>query len=413
MLRLASRAHPAVPRIPRHAPSGRFYSTQTRASSNAGSSALLIGLGGSALVASYFLWPDHSRAAPTKANALLSPTHFTPVTVASSEPCPDPNTRLMTLTVPRQSIPSLEEAAFQPIWSIYIKDDDIQVERPFTPLEGMDSEGRMKFWIKRYEKGEVGRWLHSKKPGDQIEIRGPLKTWPWRADEWDEVVMVRDTVQYPATFLKNGQISGGTGITPFCQLLHRELLSQPSPNVRTKFTLLHSSRQPAELPPAELLEPLLAYSQAHPDRLRLSLFVDSSDGPRHPVVPSTALTVGRIGKEAIKRATGTEQRSWWRGLFGSSGKVRSQEGGGDKKVMFLVCGPDPYVVHVSSCQTRALIARLLIPIVGWLRLLQDHLDAISHRGRSVGRLESWGTAETRSGSCKRVSALVLPSDISV
>lgn len=97
----------------------------------------------------------------------------------------------MTLTVPRQSIPSLNETAFQPIWSIYIKDDDIQVERPFTPLEGMDSEGRMKFWIKRYERGEVGRWLHSKKVGDKIEIRGPLKTWPWQEGEWDEVVMVR------------------------------------------------------------------------------------------------------------------------------------------------------------------------------------------------------------------------------
>ena len=172
MLRLASRAHPAVPRIPRHAPSGRFYSTQTRASSNAGSSALLIGLGGSALVASYFLWPDHSRAAPTKANALLSPTHFTPVTVASSEPCPDPNTRLMTLTVPRQSIPSLEEAAFQPIWSIYIKDDDIQVERPFTPLEGMDSEGTTSEELRGFAYAVVCPRARAKPPRD-TEGRGP------------------------------------------------------------------------------------------------------------------------------------------------------------------------------------------------------------------------------------------------
>lgn len=170
----------------------RNLSTQsTSVSSKAGATTLLLGLGSGAIVASYFLWPDSSRAAPTKQDALLSPTHFTPVEVTATEPCPDPNTRLMTLTVPRQAIPALDQTAFQPIWSIYIKDDDIQVERAFTPLEGIDNEGRMKFWIKRYERGEVGRWLHAKKPGDKIEIRGPLKTWSWQDGEWDEVIMVR------------------------------------------------------------------------------------------------------------------------------------------------------------------------------------------------------------------------------
>ena len=302
---------------------------------------MLVGLGGSAVVASYFLWPDPSRAAPTKKNALLSPVHFTPVTVTSTEPCPDPNTRLMTLTVPRQSVPSLEEAAFEPIWSVYIKDDDIQVERPFTPLEGINSEGRMKFWVKRYEKGEVGRWLHSKKPGDQIEIRGPLKTWPWREDEWDEVIMVRTYYPVGVLNLTQRQISGGTGITPFCQLIHKQLLSQPSPTSRTRFTLLHSSRRPTELPPPEMLKPLLEYSQAHPDKLRLSLYVDAVDGSTHPAVPSSSLSVGRIGKVAIERATGSENNSWWQRVFGSSKVTRSQDGGRGKKIMFLVCGPDP------------------------------------------------------------------------
>jgi hypothetical protein len=48
----------------------------------------------------------------------------------------------------------------------------------------------MQFWIKKYPHGEVGRWIHSKKVGDDIEIRGPLTTWPWKDDAWDEVVMV-------------------------------------------------------------------------------------------------------------------------------------------------------------------------------------------------------------------------------
>ncbi len=148
-------------------------------------------LGSSSAAAAYFLWPDTSRSAPTYANVALSPAHFTPVTVTATEPCLDPNTRLITLTVPRQSLPPLRESIFAPVWSIFIKDDDIQVERPYTPLEGIDEDGRMKFWVKRYPKGEVGRWLHTKKVGDQIEIRGPLQTWRWQDNEWDEIVMVR------------------------------------------------------------------------------------------------------------------------------------------------------------------------------------------------------------------------------
>lgn len=151
------------------------------------SSTILAGLGGSAIVASYFLWPDASNATPT----MLSSSRFMPVTITSTEPCTDPNTRLITLRAPRQSIPTPQGGPFDPIYAIFVKDDDLQVERPFTPLEGIDSEGRMKFWIKKYDHSEVGRWLHSKMSGDAIEIRGPVKTWAWQENKWDDVIMVR------------------------------------------------------------------------------------------------------------------------------------------------------------------------------------------------------------------------------
>ncbi len=159
------------------------------------------------------------------------------------------------------------------------------------------------------------------------------------------------------------QISGGTGITPFCQLIHKELLSQPSPNSKTRFTLLHSSRRPTELPPSEMLKPLIDYSQAHPDKLRLSLFVDAPDGSSHPAVPSSSLTVGRIGKAAIERATGSEKRTWWQRVLGlgASTETRVQDSGRGK-VMFLVCGPDPYVTHEYIHENaRLLMVRLPSP----------------------------------------------------
>ncbi|KAF7313588.1 NADH-cytochrome B5 reductase [Mycena chlorophos] len=113
--------------------------------------------------AAYLTVPDKSRHAPTVDDAELSPSHFT------------------HLKVPPFATP---------IWSVYIKDDDIQVERAYTPLRGIDDEGRMEFWVKRYPRGEVGRWLHSKHVGDTVEFRGPLTTWAWKdGANWDEIVM--------------------------------------------------------------------------------------------------------------------------------------------------------------------------------------------------------------------------------
>jgi cytochrome-b5 reductase len=131
----------------------------------------------------WVLLPSQSRSRQ------LSASHFIPAVLTSADPS-GPDTKLLTLTVPPKYLPDARPFAFKSIWSVFIKDDDIQVERPYTPLEGIDDEGRMMFWIKKYDRGEVGRWLHSKKVGDTIELRGPSQTWQWKDDVWDEVIMV-------------------------------------------------------------------------------------------------------------------------------------------------------------------------------------------------------------------------------
>ncbi|KAL0573723.1 hypothetical protein V5O48_008242 [Marasmius crinis-equi] len=282
-----------------------------------GPTAALLGVG---IAASYYFFsPDVSRSAPTLADQVLSPSHFTRCTVTSSEES-GPDTRLITVTVPKQSIPPA--SSLQPVWSVFIKDDDIQVERPYTPLEGLDSEGRMRFWIKRYPRGEVGRWLHSKKCGEDIELRGPLQTWTWKEDTWDEVVM----------------ISGGTGITPFYQLFHSVISRAPSTS-STRFTLLHSSKTHAELPPSAILDPLVSYGEENPSKFQVHLFVDSSAQSSNTV--ALAAHVGRIGRPEIVKSlqTDTSKSSWWNTLFGRNEKVDL----GQRKILFLVCGPEPLV----------------------------------------------------------------------
>lgn len=134
----------------------------------------------------YSIWPHRSSSSESR----LAPSYFIHATVVSSQETSS-NTKLLTLGIPPELVPAQEEDSLSSIWSIFIKDDEIQVERPYTPLEGIDSLGRMNFWIKRYPSGEVGRWLHSKNVGDTVEIRGPLSTWKWVDDSWDDVIMVR------------------------------------------------------------------------------------------------------------------------------------------------------------------------------------------------------------------------------
>jgi cytochrome-b5 reductase len=134
----------------------------------------------------------------------LSADHFTPSIVLANDDA-GPDTKIITLKVKPTLVPlhflrrsSPSSNGDPSIYSLFVKDSDIQVERPYTPLECADEEGKMRFWIKRYKNGEVGRWLHSRKQGDVVELRGPVTTWDWswrpNDEGWDEIVMVGDMV---------------------------------------------------------------------------------------------------------------------------------------------------------------------------------------------------------------------------
>jgi cytochrome-b5 reductase len=135
------------------------------------------------------------------------------------------------------------------------------------------------------------------------------------------------------------QISGGTGITPFYQLLHSLISSQNKSSKNTRFTLLHSSRTPADLPPPNILDTLSTFASQHPAKFRLHLFVDSVDGSSSQSF-KPELQVGLIGKPAIERSLGlqnTSHRPWWNKIFSKPEVARPLP----NKILFLVCGPEP------------------------------------------------------------------------
>ncbi|KAF8897272.1 hypothetical protein BD779DRAFT_363540 [Infundibulicybe gibba] len=184
----------------------------------------------------------------------------------------------------------------------------------------------MQFWIKKYPKGEVGRWLHTKNTGDQVEIRGPLMTWPWNEDAWDDIIM----------------ISGGTGITPFFQLFSTIIKNQPKVGHKTRYTLLHSSRTPADLPPPTIMEPLATFALGNPDIFRFHLFVDQNAISTPPA--SLDFQVGRIDKNTIIKYLAAPNSKGWMSFFQKSEQAEA------RKTLFLVCGPEP---SCWWCFTRA------------------------------------------------------------
>ena len=137
-------------------------------------------------IGSYWFW--WGKGEDDRSTLPLSKTRFSPTTLVSSEDT-SKTTNMIQLQAPPAVSASLRD--LPSIWSVYVKDSDIQVERPYTPLEGISEDGLLSFWIRKYPHGEVGRWMHSKLVGDRIEIRGPERTWTWREGEYDDIVMVR------------------------------------------------------------------------------------------------------------------------------------------------------------------------------------------------------------------------------
>lgn len=82
------------------------------------------------------------------------------------------------------------------IHHVCVKSPDLQIERPYTPINDPAKDGYMDIVVKRVKGGEVGRWVrcgleswimslilsdtkrfvHSLQQGDDIELRGPIVT---------------------------------------------------------------------------------------------------------------------------------------------------------------------------------------------------------------------------------------------
>ena len=90
--------------------------------------------------------------------------------------------RLATEAQPHASFPTLS--------CLYIKDDNIQVMRPYTPINDPYKDGHVDLIVKRYQHGSISKMLSRTELHEKIFVRGPMEEYAYQPNSSDEIGMV-------------------------------------------------------------------------------------------------------------------------------------------------------------------------------------------------------------------------------
>ncbi|ODV89274.1 hypothetical protein CANCADRAFT_45718 [Tortispora caseinolytica NRRL Y-17796] len=259
------------------------------------------------------------------------------------------------------------------LWSIEIRQPDMQIARRYTPLPLMvlksnyqndsgkppvlhilsenphkssSEEGRMLLVVKRYNDGEVSRWLCSLPPGTKIDIRGPHTEYEFQDLQQSDLSSRRPQISdTPSTLPPDPQtpqsadphknilfLSAGTGITPALQMLL-------SPNPPRGFVqLFHSASSPDVVP----LNRFLFFLKSA-GRISMSQFYDRRITEKDIIPPASAKSLPEQHRGALDKL-----KSAVTGFRGMKKETPVD--------IAFVCGPESYVRAVSGARQYVNIA---------------------------------------------------------
>lgn len=121
-----------------------------------------------------------------------------------------------------------------------------------SPHAGHTTIGYLELVIKEYEHGKMSKHIHSLKPGDMLEFKGPIMGLPIIENEFESV----------------GLVAGGTGITPMLQVAQRILAND---NDHTQVHLIFANVTEDDILCRAKIEEL---ATAHPEQLRVLYVLD-------------------------------------------------------------------------------------------------------------------------------------------
>jgi cytochrome-b5 reductase len=184
------------------------------------------------------------------------------------------------------------------------KSDEYTI-RPYTPVSELKEKGHLDFVIKRYENGNMSKYIHDVlKIGDTILIKGPIMKLKYE----------------PNTIQHIGFIAGGTGITPCYQLLRYILANEDD---RTMVSLLYANISEEDI---LLFKELNDLAKKHRQKLRI--YYTLSDIQR--VGQDWKFGIGKFTKEQIKEK-----------MFDANLTAQSP-------CLVCVCGPPRFMQSISG-----------------------------------------------------------------
>jgi len=202
----------------------RRYATESGAPKG-GSNAAVYALGAGALgAAGYWYFGSSAKPAAAAAAAAAAPPKpaFTgdwiSLKLAEVE-LVNHNTKRFRFELPEGDMVSGLHVASAILTKYKGPNDEKATLRPYTPISDEGAKGYIDLLVKRYPDGPMSNHLHNMRPGQRLDIKGPLPKYQWTENKHDHIALV----------------AGGTGITPMYQLA-RAIFSNP--NDKTKVTLV-------------------------------------------------------------------------------------------------------------------------------------------------------------------------------
>jgi hypothetical protein len=210
------------------------------------------------------------------------------------------------------------------LWSVEVKQPELQVARDYTPLPpppppsnaGAEvGDGKLRLYIRRLEKGEVSGYLARLKVGDTVELRGPRLGFDLRRRVGVDGDGEKETEKKKVVFF-----AGGTGIAPALQAA-RALLDHPG----VEMDVVWANRRREDCVGCEggeqkgaVVEMLEEFRRKYGERFRYSCTVDEEAS----FIDAGAIArLARVSPPAQTPAPAPRQSAW--GLWSSAGSQHS------------------------------------------------------------------------------------------
>lgn len=236
---------------------------------------------------------------------VLSPTKFSSFTVAKVESISH-NTKLIRFEIPATRTLGLPIGRHI---SVRAEIDGNMVIRAYTPTSRSDTTGHFDLLVKSYEMGKLSTHLHALKPGDSMEVRGPVGRFKYVKNAYSCM----------------GFVGGGTGLTPCLQVIRCILEGPEGEGDKTNFILLFQNRTEADILLRQDLEDL---AKKFPTRLHVVFLLSNpsnlASGDVSPIAKFGALAgkpqhIKGYVNAAIVKALLTPSLCLFIGICGPSG----------------------------------------------------------------------------------------------